>query len=841
MTRVPRTTIATLLVLLVLGDRLHPREHAAAPTKAATPTAVPSARDTRAPVRRSATRATSPRSVCSGRWPRSSTSRCSAPPRSPHAARGCAARGLAYVAEHPAGAATNDRSGHRHRLGCVLMPTPIKPASRFGLPFLVVLLVLLTIAQLAGRILVRPRRSGPRARDRQSRRLVQRRLPHRGRRDGLGCRRADDNLAPGAWQRPAQHRTGSKRSGCSCARSRWSACTGCSSSSDGPTSRRGGLTKPWHDALGALAGLVAGVPLAVACFEASGSIHRSAGRTAFFAAVLAALSVVVFARASGLTMGLRISGTSSDGKTDAGLAELVRVRLHALGSRPPRGIQVTEQTDVASLPPTALSLLPDGPWRQAVSALFGLFTPSSPWLVQVTEQADSSLSVVISRNRAVVDARIIRADVIGLPKAPKPAADAKPTDPVPDWRSLALRTAAAAFVLTTLSERYRHLRLGLSGATDWRSIAAQVVATDPAVPATDDEDKTLLVRAVNFDERNLAAQAALLNLADPGIAGPLSALNTHLEELEAFSLLLTSGDQPTPGNEPLFLRTLFNIAIGRLNCVTLDPDIAAVATAEAANTKLAAAIRAQEARTGPTLDLATQMKEAMRAFVATVARYEDPEAPPADLGIGGTIQVRYGRACYFATLHRWETVLEDLTLPASLPHTRAAAQIDPSFNALHDRDIATVPAGSTLTSPAVRFKALIGAPIGHSLLDLAPFANHKAALSDLGVHTADQLLALPAHRLVLALKLAPEAAERWRAIARVHRAMASASSEADAVGLSLLLLLLDLDSPAALAAWQTAKDDPEQRHALLDAARPYAFAVPTAETLRQALAHAAQA
>ena len=392
------------------------------------------------------------------------------------------------------------------------------------------------------------------------------------------------------------------------------------------TKRR--MSKPWHDALAWLAGLAAAAPVVMAWLQADGSFGRSATRTTVFAALLAGLSVVVFSRASGLTMGLRIAGTSSDGKTDSGLAELVRVRLHALGSRPPRGIQVTEQTDVASLPPTALSLLPDGPWRQAVSALFGLFTPSSPWLVQVTEQADSSLSVVISRNRTVVDARIIRPNVIGLPK---PSGDAKPTDSVPDWRSLALRTAAAALVLTTLSERYRHLRLGLSGATDWRSIAAQVVATDPAVPATADEDKVLLVRAINFDEGNLAAQAALLNLTDPGIAGPLPTLTGYLGELDAFTLLLTAEDKPTAGNEPLYLRTLFNIVIGRLNCVALEPGSAAVLRGDQAldrQTPLGVAVAAAKAgidrlprrsswsssARGPTVDLAGRMNDALPAF-----------------------------------------------------------------------------------------------------------------------------------------------------------------------------------------------------------------------------------
>jgi hypothetical protein len=68
----------------------------------------------------------------------------------------------------------------------------------------------------------------------------------------------------------------------------------------------------------------------------------------------------------------------------------------------------------------------------------------------------------------------------------------------------------AAFTLATLRRRHPVLAKGLAGATRWRSIYLQVVATSPGVPP--DEQRALLAKAVDADPCNAAAQVALLHV-----------------------------------------------------------------------------------------------------------------------------------------------------------------------------------------------------------------------------------------------------------------------------------------------------------------------------------------
>ena len=92
------------------------------------------------------------------------------------------------------------------------------------------------------------------------------------------------------------------------------------------------------------------------------------------------------------------------------------------------------------------------------------------------------------------------------------------TEPA-DW-SVELRTAAASFVLLKLADRYFHLRAGLSGAKDWRGVALQVIAADPASRLGRQEKREILARAVGFDGSNVAAELALLYDAEGSAQSP---------------------------------------------------------------------------------------------------------------------------------------------------------------------------------------------------------------------------------------------------------------------------------------------------------------------------------
>jgi hypothetical protein len=249
-----------------------------------------------------------------------------------------------------------------------------------------------------------------------------------------------------------------------------------------------------------------------------------------YAPSLAALGVVIVGRARGIGMGLVIQGHDKTGGDDAGLGASVRARLYTLASNGPAGIQITQQTDVSTLPEDALSLIPEGILAKLAALFVSLFTPATPWRADVAEQSDGSIVVSILRNRVAADAVVIRASTLWLPdrsasnagtastaddtgpSAGGSSAGSGPPGPgtAPDW-TVELRTAAAAFILLTLAKRYYHLRAGLSGAQEWRSVAMQVIATDPACRLSADDRRALLANAVAEDDGNMAAQLAFLN------------------------------------------------------------------------------------------------------------------------------------------------------------------------------------------------------------------------------------------------------------------------------------------------------------------------------------------
>lgn len=298
-----------------------------------------------------------------------------------------------------------------------------------------------------------------------------------------------------------------------------------------------------------------------------------------YALLLAGLSVVIVGRARGIGMGLVIQGHDKTGGDDAGLGASVRARLYTLASHEPAGIQVTHQTDVSTLPQEALALIPEGILAKLAALFVSLFTPATPWRADVAEQSDGSIVVSILRNGVAADAVVIRASTLWLPDrsasnagtasiaddtSPAPGGSSAGSGPAgsgtaPDW-TVELRTAAAAFILLTLSRRYYHLRAGLSGAQDWRSVAMQVIATDPACRLSADDKRALLANAVAEDDGNMAARLAFLYTSYRNTADQ--------RENRLFAERLSKLLEIAPNEEgmwPLRLRLRFNLLAAKLN------------------------------------------------------------------------------------------------------------------------------------------------------------------------------------------------------------------------------------------------------------------------------------
>jgi hypothetical protein len=464
-----------------------------------------------------------------------------------------------------------------------------------------------------------------------------------------------------------------------------------------------------------------------------------------YAPLLAVLGVVIVGRARGIGMGLVLQGHDKTGGDDAGLGASVRARLYTLASHGPSGIQVTQQTDVSTLPQEALSLIPEGTLAKLAALFISLFTPATPWRADVTEQSDGSIVISILRNGVAVDAAVIRDSTLSLPDKSasnagtgSSADDAQPadgdspgglrpagSDGAAEW-TVELRTAAAAFTLLTLSKRYYHLYAGLSGAREWRSVAMQVIATDRACRLSADDKRALLANAVAEDDGNWAAQLALLNItyrttADQG-ANRLIA--------ERLSKLL----EKVPNEEgmwPLRLRLRFNLLAAKLNEAASYQRRAERPCSESQNLKKEAAevrdVLYDAAEQAGHLVVFWQDLDNQKAFpelwqdmdaAVTAAaeavrvewkrRFSDPMKVSWDESSSGggarkqakmTLLARYehactliGRAAMSAGRHQlrlYTQALDELQMVTAIHEFKTWGRIDPSLFELHDVDTIT--------------------------------------------------------------------------------------------------------------------------------------------------------
>jgi len=519
-----------------------------------------------------------------------------------------------------------------------------------------------------------------------------------------------------------------------------------------------------------------------------------------WAAVLAASASTVAARVRGLHIGLVIQARNKDGADDAGLGEFVRVRLHALGSQPPRGIDLSPSTDVSSLPDGALSLLPEGTLAKLGAVLVQLFQPATPWRAVVCEQADSSVSVVMIRNGKVADTTVIRRSTLNLPAG---IGDA----------GFALRTAAAAYVLLGLAERHPQLRRGLGGATDWRSVAAQVIGTDPAVTSAAAKIE-LLTNAVAFDGGNLAAYAGLIAV---GYRRQGTDLDYDARLVDLLDRIAARADRHDD-LVAIRLRTLFNLSVIRLNRAIANPDLAptALVAADESATRLAALLDAVRGR--PELSqLVTEIGTATWLLRASIHALDSGfDAPAGDEPTAAmSLLAYYERACLRMLEGRVDAALDDLFLATRGATMRTAARTDQSFAELHDQQVAS-------PEHARRFKTMIGDPVPDALFDLAPVKRHRKALERNGIRTAEQLGLATVHRLVDDVGLGAGEARTVQELAMLLGVVKDA-------GLLFMLLQLGLGTRAELR--RRLAGGPDLRSELIAAARDYAVVAPTDRTI----------
>jgi hypothetical protein len=610
---------------------------------------------------------------------------------------------------------------------------------------------------------------------------------------------------------------------------------------------------------------------------------------AIYAVVLAALGVCIVARTRGIGIGLLVQGHDKTGADDAGLGAFVRARLYSLGSQEPKGIMVTQQTDTSTLPSGALGLIPAGNLAKLATLFMSLFTPPTPWRVDVTEQDDGSIVISIRRNGRVAEAVVIRPSTLELPSrhangapggpdegasTPAAGADASGSNPGGsgtggDWTT-ELRTAAATFILVALSRRYYHLQAGLCGATDWRSVALQVIASDPASRLTAKDKHAVLVHAVADDRENKAAELAFLSdcYRTASSTDDLTAFATKLERL------LRQLPEDNEGTLPLRLRGCFNLIVAYVNYATSmtgerSEDAALQSKAYDA---LMGAKKQTEYLLGFWSDKGNQDKytalwQSMYASVNFAAkvitaelrrsgrddgiRYLEASALP--VGVKMTLLARYENACALtrgrekhgaAKAGEYDEALAELEVAVADPVMLMWARSDPSLAELHDVDQvkrACSGTGETAAQQAqtaakafgivARFKELVGDQVPADFLSLSPFAAYRDALALRGIHDAARLQQTRGRELRSELSITRGEVARWREVTDLYQLVGACPSPDGngATGAVFLLLEANLDSMAAV---NDALASPAQlRHDLLDKAREWAVVAPGEEEI----------
>ena len=242
-----------------------------------------------------------------------------------------------------------------------------------------------------------------------------------------------------------------------------------------------------------------------------------------------------------------------------------------LGSESPRGLEAVVGTDVTALSAAGLESAPQGKLASAVFQLLQVVWRQAPWEVTVSVVSEDLHTVHISRNGRHVRSAVVDRHSLGLGGVVLDP-DGSATERRPD-----LHRMTAAVVLCTLQEAYRFA--GLGGATSWRSVGLQYIATTdhPRQPA----EWELLARAVNDDPGNKAALLALWharyrNSKDAG------ELKTYVELLEDYltrehgppKAYVQAGENGAPavevlpprkGEAALLMRALYAVAVAKVN------------------------------------------------------------------------------------------------------------------------------------------------------------------------------------------------------------------------------------------------------------------------------------
>ena len=511
--------------------------------------------------------------------------------------------------------------------------------------------------------------------------------------------------------------------------------------------------------------------------------------------VAAVLAVVSWSWYLRLRVVLHLDVNKVDGQADPEKVAFLAGRLVDMGSDRPRGIRMVQQTDVTSLPAAALSVLPGGNFLSAALQVLNATRTASPWQATVSMIDTDQVAVRVERYGKSVTNVVADRRELWFHNA-DPAS-------ICDIGDDGLLTIAAAVILCALAGAHDELNRGLAGATQWRSIAGQVLAGDVA-PAHPEAQLPLLARAMDADPSNFAARVTYLRLAE-GNATDVPGQREFAASMSRVDEDMRRADEDRRDrlrDEPVYLRVLFNRAVALLNALLYEraqgnehggawPD------AERSASALRERLKGEPKEPGwdpfweemrqrtewlclgveATRPGAGHVGQAARAPRGSIRCEEETAWRP---GVGSTTRQYYDCACTRAARRDYAATLDVLELAVLDPELKVYAQTDASFAELLDpdrvRDVGNArdPGRAHLPSAAnvARFYKIIGRPGPDRFTALDPFAKYDEALRAAGVHTEHDLLRLTDHagqRRLFAQELGvPEfVVQRWRDISEL--------------------------------------------------------------------------
>ncbi|GAA1971351.1 hypothetical protein [Catenulispora subtropica] len=281
---------------------------------------------------------------------------------------------------------------------------------------------------------------------------------------------------------------------------------------------------------------------------------------------LLALGIVITATSSGQRCRLEVGVQDADGRPYASATGYLLGRLRTLGKEQTRGIDMSDlsslPTSLSSLEQQDLSGIPGNQVAATLMRFWATLRPDLTWRAQITFVDDDRLAMRLLRNGRLARASIFSRSDLGLnPLAEDGSADGTSKN----LAKAQLLTGAAAFIVTELSHVHPSLEEGLCGATEWRSVTLQVIATSTSL-ARHEDASALLRKASNMDPGNAIARYEYVRRLEEQLHEPYDA--TILGMYEALRDEAYAGGCLKRGWGSLYLSALYRASNATLRrCV----------------------------------------------------------------------------------------------------------------------------------------------------------------------------------------------------------------------------------------------------------------------------------